>query len=100
MITPQNLIEKITAAADYEDCIVIVESKTQANLRWANSTLTTNGVIATQRVTVIAFVAIDGGIASGLSRSPVLCLIALTQGRVSSYVMSDIGATELGRWHV
>ncbi len=61
----QNLIEKITAATDYEDCIVIVESKTQANLRWANSTLTTNGVIATQRVTVIAFVAIDGGIASG-----------------------------------
>ena len=65
MITPQDLIEKITAAADYEDCIVIVESKTQANLRWANSTLTTNGVIATQRVTVIAFVAMDGGMASG-----------------------------------
>ncbi len=65
MITPQELIEKITAAADYEDCIVIVEGKTQANLRWANSTLTTNGVIATQRITVIAFVAMDGGMATG-----------------------------------
>jgi predicted Zn-dependent protease len=65
MISPQDLIEKITAAADYEDCIVIVQSKTQANLRWANSTLTTNGVIAEQSVTVIAFVAMDGGMASG-----------------------------------
>jgi hypothetical protein len=50
MISPQELIEKIVSAADYEDCVVIVESKTQANLRWANSTLTTNGVIANQKV--------------------------------------------------
>ena len=65
MIAPQELIEKITAAAEYDDCIVIVESKTQANLRWASSTLTTNGVIAEQTVTVIAFVAVDGGLATG-----------------------------------
>lgn len=65
MIAPQELIERITDAAHYEDCIVIVESKTQANLRWANSTLTTNGIIAEQTVTVIAFVAVTGGIASG-----------------------------------
>ncbi len=65
MIAPQELIERITAAADYEDCIVIVEAKTQANLRWASSTLTTNGVIAEQTVTVIAFVSVDGGIATG-----------------------------------
>ena len=65
MIAPQELIEKITAAADYDDCIVVVESKTQANLRWASSTLTTNGVIAEQTVTVIAFVAVEGGMATG-----------------------------------
>ena len=65
MIVPQELIERITRAADYEDCIVIVESKTQANLRWASSTLTTNGVIAEQSVTVIAFVALPGGMATG-----------------------------------
>lgn len=65
MISPQELIERITAAADYDDCIVIVEAKTQANLRWASSTLTTNGVIEEQTVTVIAFVAIDGGMATG-----------------------------------
>ena len=72
MMTPQEIIERITAAADYDDCIVIVESKTQANLRWASSTLTTNGVIAEQDVTVIGFVAVDGGMASGsVSRSSV-----------------------------
>ena len=65
MISPQELIERITAAADYDDCIVIVESKTQANLRWASSTLTTNGVIAEQSVTVIAFIALEGGMATG-----------------------------------
>jgi len=65
MIKPQELIEKITAAADYDDCIVIINEKTQANLRWASSTLTTNGVIAERSVTVIAFVALDGGMASG-----------------------------------
>lgn len=66
MISPQELIERITAAANYDDCIVIVNEETQANLRWANSTLTTNGVIAGRTVTVIAFVALTGGMASGV----------------------------------
>lgn len=66
MISAQELIERITAAANYEDCIVIVNDQSQANLRWANSTLTTNGVITERSVTVIAFVALDGGMASGV----------------------------------
>ena len=65
MISPQELIERITASADYDDCIVIVNEQTQANLRWANNTLTTNGVIAERAITVIAFVALDNGMASG-----------------------------------
>ena len=72
MISPQELIERITSAANYHDCIVIVREKTQANLRWANSTLTTNGVIAERSVTVIAFVEVEGGMASGgVSRTDV-----------------------------
>jgi predicted Zn-dependent protease len=66
MISPQELIERITEAAEYDDCIVIITEQSQANLRWANSTLTTNGVIAERSVTVIAFVAVDGGMASGV----------------------------------
>ncbi|MEY3076491.1 MAG: hypothetical protein RLZZ131_617, partial [Actinomycetota bacterium] len=65
MISAQELIERITAKAPFDDCIVIVNDSTQANLRWANSTLTTNGVIANRSITVIAFVAIEGAVASG-----------------------------------
>ncbi len=65
MISAQDLIEKITSAATCDDCIVVVRDKTQANLRWAGSTLTTNGVIQERSVTVIAFVSVDGGMASG-----------------------------------
>jgi len=65
MISAQDLIEKITSEATCDDCIVVVKDKTQANLRWAASTLTTNGVITERSVTVIAFVAFEGGMASG-----------------------------------
>jgi predicted Zn-dependent protease len=65
MITPQEIIEKIIAAADFDDCIVVVNEDTSANLRWANNTLTTNGVLANRSVTVIAFVATPAGMAAG-----------------------------------
>lgn len=72
MISAQDLIEKITSAANCDDCIVVIKDKTQANLRWAGSTLTTNGVIQERNVTVIAFVAMDGGMAAGgVSRTDV-----------------------------
>jgi predicted Zn-dependent protease len=65
MISAQDLIEKITSAATCDDCIVVVRDKTQANLRWAGSSLTTNGVIQERSVTIVAFVAVAGGMASG-----------------------------------
>ena len=65
MISAQDLIEKILARSTTDDCIVVVKDKTQANLRWASSTLTTNGVIQERSVTVIAFVAMNGSMASG-----------------------------------
>ncbi len=65
MINPQELIERITRTARFDDCVVIVTDSSQANLRWANSTLTTNGVIKERSVTIIAFVAMNGGMATG-----------------------------------
>ena len=65
MISAQDLVEKILARSTTDDCIVVVEDSTQANLRWASSTLTTNGVIAQRNVTVIAFVAVGGSMAAG-----------------------------------
>src|SRR5438067_6062581 len=40
----------------------------------------------------------QGGITVGLSRRAVLIFIAFAHGRASSYVRSDIGATDPGRW--
>jgi len=65
MIKAQDLIEKILAKASSDECIVIVTDKTQANLRWASSTLTTNGVLQERSVTVIAFLKTKDGMASG-----------------------------------
>ena len=65
MISPQELIERITAASDANDCFVLVKEKTQTNLRWALNTLTTNGVMADREVTVIAFVETPNGMAAG-----------------------------------
>ncbi|MFM8192816.1 MAG: hypothetical protein ACKN9L_04670, partial [Actinomycetota bacterium] len=65
MISAQDLIEKILSRSTTDDCIVVVKDKTQANLRWASSTLTTNGVIQERSVTVIAFVGMNDSMAAG-----------------------------------
>ncbi|MFM8502254.1 MAG: hypothetical protein ACKOAJ_00405, partial [Actinomycetota bacterium] len=65
MISAQDLIEKILARATSDECVVILKDKTQANLRWASSTLTTNGVIQERSVTVLAFISMDGSMAAG-----------------------------------
>ena len=65
MISAPDLIEKILARSTTDDCIVIVQDKTQANLRWANNTLTTNGVIQERRVTVLAFISTNDSMAAG-----------------------------------
>jgi predicted Zn-dependent protease len=53
--TPQSLVEHALATSTSEHCVVIVRDITSANLRWANNTLTTNGVMHDIDVTVIAF---------------------------------------------
>ncbi len=53
--TPQALVEHALAASTSEHCVVLVQDTTSANLRWANNTLTTNGVMHGVGVTVIAF---------------------------------------------
>ena len=65
MISAQDLIEKILSKATCDDCIVVVKEKSQANLRWANSTLTTNGVIQERNVTVLAFVSTGSVMSTG-----------------------------------
>ena len=52
---PQRLVEHALETSTSEQCLVIVHESTSANLRWANNTLTTNGVMRSTDVTVISF---------------------------------------------
>jgi predicted Zn-dependent protease len=63
--TPQALVEHALVTSTADDCIVIVSDSTSANLRWANNTLTTNGVMHRISVTVISFIKAAGGIRTG-----------------------------------
>jgi len=52
--SPQNAVERALAAARTDDCIVIADESSAANLRWAGNSLTTNGVSRSRRLTVAA----------------------------------------------
>ncbi|MEO9323935.1 TldD/PmbA family protein [Nocardioides sp. C4-1] len=75
--TPQSLVEQALVTSTADDCVVIVRDKTSANLRWANNTLTTNGVMHGVTVTVISFV---GGATGSVTGS------ATTQAQVADLV--------------
>ncbi len=53
-LSPQDTVERALAAARSDDCVVIAEETSTANLRWAGNTLTTNGVARSRQLTVIA----------------------------------------------
>ena len=65
VLRPQELVEQGLAASRADRCIVLARAGSSANLRWANNTLTTNGVMRHSAVTVISFVDKDGGTAAG-----------------------------------
>ena len=63
--SPQDLVEHALRTSSSDQCVVIVHDSTSANLRWANNTLTTNGVMHDVSVTVIAFHGTGEGTAAG-----------------------------------
>jgi predicted Zn-dependent protease len=60
MITPQHVVEIVLAeaakAGRADETMVLVTDKVEATLRWANNTMTTNGVIVNRSVAVISIV--------------------------------------------
>ncbi|MEU5996145.1 metallopeptidase TldD-related protein [Spirillospora sp. NPDC047418] len=71
-IRPQEAVERALALSRTDDCIVIADEASTANLRWAGNTLTTNGVTRSSRLTVIALRGTADGVAAGVvSRSAV-----------------------------
>lgn len=72
MIPPQEVVERtLAAAAHLAGCAVIVTADSQATLRWANSTMTTNGLSTSGSVTVVALAQLAGGTAAGVASSSV-----------------------------
>ncbi|HWG15736.1 MAG TPA: metallopeptidase TldD-related protein, partial [Streptosporangiaceae bacterium] len=51
---PQDVVERALSLSKSDDCIVIADEASTANLRWAGNTLTTNGVARSRQLTVIA----------------------------------------------
>ncbi len=68
-IRPQRLVEHALETSTSEQCVAIVNDTTSANLRWANNTLTTNGVMHETDVTVIAFQGAGNASVSGTAAS-------------------------------
>ena len=68
--TPQQLADHALEASTSDDCIVMVHDSTFANLRWANNTLTTNGVGHSVDVTVIAFNGTSNASVSAAAATP------------------------------
>jgi predicted Zn-dependent protease len=66
---PQRLVEHALETSASEQCVVIVNDTTSANLRWANNTLTTNGLMSEINVTVIAFQGAGNASVSGTAAS-------------------------------
>ncbi|MDA8047120.1 MAG: TldD/PmbA family protein [Actinomycetota bacterium] len=61
-VGPQELVERGLAAARGDGCVIVVEESTEANLRWANNTLTTNGVARSRTVTAVSVAGRSAGV--------------------------------------
>jgi predicted Zn-dependent protease len=71
-MNPQEIVERVlalAARAGTAGCVVLVSETSEAVLRWANSTMTTNGHSTARRLTVIPLVAVEGGTAAGTASS-------------------------------
>ena len=63
-IAPQDLVEAALSVATLP-CVSSVRDRTEANLRWANNGLITNGEMRSRTLTVTATAEVEGGTAAG-----------------------------------
>ncbi|GAY11113.1 metallopeptidase TldD-related protein [Pseudonocardia sp. N23] len=73
VLPPQQIVERVlggvNAGSDVAGRVVLVSETSEAVLRWANSTMTTNGLGTSRRTTVISLVRVEGGTAAGVVSS-------------------------------
>ena len=71
-VKAQDVVERALQLSTSDGCVVIAQESSEANLRWAANTLTTNGVMRGRQLTVIATIGGSEGTATGVvSRSNV-----------------------------
>jgi predicted Zn-dependent protease len=71
-VTAQEVVERALQLSTTDGCVVLAQESSEANLRWAANTLTTNGVMRGRRLTVVATAGGSEGTATGVvSRSNV-----------------------------
>jgi predicted Zn-dependent protease len=63
--TPQEVVEQALAASTGDGQVTFVVESSEANLRWASNSLTTNGAMRSRRVVVVSFVDGGAGMAAG-----------------------------------
>jgi predicted Zn-dependent protease len=63
--TPQEVVEQALAASTADGQVAFVVESSEANLRWASNSLTTNGAMRSRRVVVVSFVDGGAGMAAG-----------------------------------
>ena len=63
--TPQEVVEQALAASTADGQVTFVVESSEANLRWASNSLTTNGAMRSRRVVVVSFVDGGAGMAAG-----------------------------------
>jgi predicted Zn-dependent protease len=67
--SPQEIVERALARPGGVGRVVLVTETSEAVLRWANSTMTTNGHSTARRVSVVALEDVGGGTAAGVVSS-------------------------------
>jgi predicted Zn-dependent protease len=67
MIPAQELVELALAQSESDGCVVLVTDASEASLRWANSTMTTNGVSTSREWAVVSVVGTSVGVVSSSS---------------------------------
>jgi len=55
-MTPQETAERALALSKADGCVVVATERSETNLRWANNTLTTNGLMRSRQLAVISVV--------------------------------------------
>ena len=65
-MSPQETVERALALSKADGGVVVATERSEANLRWANNTLTTNGSMRSRSVAVISVVNGAAGTAAGV----------------------------------